>query len=136
MLSRGGGASVNSASIAGLIGLETSSAYVAAKHGVIGLTKTAALEYAGAQIRVNAVCPGFIETRMTESAMQRRGEQIIANIPFHRLGQPGEIPQMGVWLCPVTPSYVTAAACSVDGRRAALEGGSVAPQHAAGCAAP
>src|SRR3989442_14814578 len=77
MLSQGGGAIVNTASIAGLIGLQTSSAYVAAKHGVIGLTKTAALEYADAHIRVNAVCPGFIETRMTESTMQRRGDQIL-----------------------------------------------------------
>src|SRR5918911_3582913 len=84
----GGGAIVNTASIAGLIGLVTSSAYVAAKHGVIGLTKTAALEYADANIRVNAVCPGFIETRMTEGAMQRRGEVIITNTPLHRMGTP------------------------------------------------
>jgi NAD(P)-dependent dehydrogenase (short-subunit alcohol dehydrogenase family) len=115
MQGQGGGAIVNTASIAGLIGLETSSAYVAAKHGVIGLTKTAALEYAETQIRVNAVCPGFIETRMTESAMQRRGEQIIANIPFHRLGQPGEIAEMVVWLCSERASYVTGAAYNVDG---------------------
>src|SRR5437764_9684479 len=91
MLSQGGGAIVNTASIAGLIGLQTSSAYVAAKHGVVGLTKTAALEYAEAKIRVNAVCPGFIETRMTQSTMQRRGEQILAGIPFRRLGRPSVI---------------------------------------------
>ena len=115
MQSQGGGAIVNTASIAGLIGLQTSSAYVAAKHGVIGLTKTAALEYADAKIRVNAVCPGFIETRMTESTMQRRGEQILSSIPFRRLGQPSEIAEMVVWLCSERASYVTGAAYNVDG---------------------
>jgi NAD(P)-dependent dehydrogenase (short-subunit alcohol dehydrogenase family) len=115
MLSQGGGAIVNTASIAGLVGLQTSSAYVAAKHGVIGLTKTAAIEYADANIRVNAVCPGFIETRMTASAMQRRGEQILAAIPFGRLGQPGEIAEMVAWLCSDRASYVTGAAYNVDG---------------------
>ena len=115
MQAQGGGAIVNTASIAGLIGLVTSSAYVAAKHGVIGLTKTAALEYADAKIRVNAVCPGFIETRMTASAMQRRGDQILAGIPARRLGQPSEIAEMVVWLCSERASYVTGAAYNVDG---------------------
>ncbi|MGE5268367.1 MAG: SDR family oxidoreductase, partial [Thiohalocapsa sp.] len=115
MLRQGGGAIVNTASIAGLIGLQTSSAYVAAKHGVIGLTKTAALEYAEAGIRVNAVCPGFVETRMTRDTMQRRGEQIIAQIPFHRMGQPQEIAEMVVWLLSERASYVTGAAYNVDG---------------------
>ncbi len=115
MASQGGGAIVNTASIAGLVGLQTSSAYVAAKHGVIGLTKTAALEYADAQIRVNAVCPGFIETRMTEGAMQRHGDRILAGIPFGRLGQPGEIAEMVVWLLSERASYVTGAAYNVDG---------------------
>jgi NAD(P)-dependent dehydrogenase (short-subunit alcohol dehydrogenase family) len=115
MLKQGGGAIVNTASIAGLVGLQTSSAYVAAKHGVIGLTKTAALEYADAKIRVNAVCPGFIQTRMTEGAMQRRGDTILAGIPARRLGQPGEIAEMVVWLCSERASYVTGAAYNVDG---------------------
>ena len=115
MQTQGGGAIVNTGSIAGLAGLPTSSAYVAAKHGVIGLTKTAALEYAEANIRVNAVCPGFIKTRMTEDTMRRRGEQIIAQIPLGRMGQPGEIAEMVVWLCSERASYVTGAAYNVDG---------------------
>src|ERR1041385_2623375 len=113
--SQGGGAIVNTGSIAGLIGLVTSSAYVAAKHGVIGLTKTAALEYAEANIRVNAVCPGFIQTRMTEDTMRRRGEAIMAQIPSHRMGRPEEIAEMVVWLCSERASYVTGAAYNVDG---------------------
>jgi NAD(P)-dependent dehydrogenase (short-subunit alcohol dehydrogenase family) len=115
MLSQGAGAIVNTASIAGLIGLQTSCAYVAAKHGVIGLTKTAALEYAEGGIRVNAVCPGFIETRMTEETMRRRGEQILAQIPAKRMGRPEEIAEMVVWLCADRASYVTGAAYNVDG---------------------
>ncbi len=116
MLKAGGGAIVNTASIAGLIGLQTSSAYVAAKHGVIGLTKTAALEYAEAHIRVNAVCPGFIETPMTEpTRASARGPAIIAQIPFRRMGQPGEIAEMVVWLCSERASYVSGAAYNVDG---------------------
>jgi NAD(P)-dependent dehydrogenase (short-subunit alcohol dehydrogenase family) len=115
MQGQGGGAIVNTGSIAGLIGLVTSSAYVAAKHGVIGLTKTAALEYAEANIRVNAVCPGFIQTRMTEDTMRRRGEAILAQIPSHRMGRPEEIAEMVVWLCSERASYVTGAAYNVDG---------------------
>ena len=115
MLTQGGGAIVNTGSIAGLIGLVTSSAYVAAKHGVVGLTKTAALEYAEAGIRVNAVCPGFIETRMTEETMRRRGETILAQIPVKRMGRPEEIAEMVVWLCSDRASYVTGAAYNLDG---------------------
>ncbi len=115
MLSQGGGAIVNTGSIAGLIGLQTSSAYAAAKHGVIGLTKTAALEYADRRIRINAVCPGFIETKMTEDTMRRRGAFIMAQIPLGRMGQPPEIAEMVVWLCSGHASYVTGAAYNVDG---------------------
>jgi NAD(P)-dependent dehydrogenase (short-subunit alcohol dehydrogenase family) len=111
----GSGSIVNTGSIAGLIGLPTSSAYVAAKHGVLGLTKTAALEYADANIRVNAVCPGFIETRMTEDALRRRGDVILNNTPLHRMGTPGEIAEMVVWLLSDRASYVTGAAYNVDG---------------------
>jgi len=109
------GAIVNTASIAGLVGLPTSSAYVAAKHGVVGLTKTAALEYAEANIRVNAVCPGYIRTRMTEPGMQLRGEAILAQTPFKRLGSPEEIAEMVLWLCSERASFVSGAAYNVDG---------------------
>jgi NAD(P)-dependent dehydrogenase (short-subunit alcohol dehydrogenase family) len=111
----GGGAIVNTASIAGLIGLRTSSGYVAAKHAVIGLTKTAALEYAEEGIRVNAVCPGYIATRMTAPNREKRGEAIIARTPMRRYGEPREIAEMVVWLCSERASYVTGAAYEVDG---------------------
>ena len=101
MQAQGGGAIVNTGSIAGLIGLPTSSAYVAAKHGVLGLTKTAALEYAEANIRVNAVCPGFIKTQMTEDTMRRRGEAIMAQIPVRRMGEPERSPR---WWCGSAPT--------------------------------
>jgi len=115
MQAQGGGAIVNTGSIAGLVGLPTSSAYVAAKHGVVGLTKTAALEYAEANIRVNAVCPGYIRTRMTDPVMQLRGDAILAQTPLKRMGSPEEIAEMVVWLCSERASYVTGAAYNVDG---------------------
>jgi NAD(P)-dependent dehydrogenase (short-subunit alcohol dehydrogenase family) len=115
MIAQGGGVIVNTGSIAGLIGLPTSSAYVAAKHGVLGLTKTAALEYAGDNIRVNAVCPGYIETKMTEEVMRRRGEQLMAQVPFRRMGRPEEIAEMVVWLSSDRASYVSGACYNVDG---------------------
>jgi NAD(P)-dependent dehydrogenase (short-subunit alcohol dehydrogenase family) len=115
MQAQGGGAIVNTGSIAGLAGLPTSSAYVAAKHDVVGLTKTAALEYADASIRVNAVCPGYIRTRMTEPSMQLRGEAILAHAPLRRMGNPEEIAEMVVWLCSERASYVSGAAYNVDG---------------------
>jgi NAD(P)-dependent dehydrogenase (short-subunit alcohol dehydrogenase family) len=112
---QGGGTIVNTGSIAGLVGLPTSSAYVAAKHGVLGLTKTAAIEYADAKIRVNAVCPGYIKTPMTEEVMRRRGEAILGQTPMGRMGEPEEIAEMVVWLCSDRASFVTGAAYNVDG---------------------
>ncbi len=111
----GGGAIVNTGSIAGLVGLPTSSAYVAAKHGVLGLTKTAAIEYAADNIRVNAVCPGYIRTRMTEDTMRRRGEHLMAVTPARRMGEPEEIGEMVAWLCSERASYVNGACYNVDG---------------------
>lgn len=110
-----GGAIVNTASIAGLHGLPTSSLYVAAKHGVVGLTKTAAIEYATDNIRVNSVCPGYIETDMTKDTMARRGDQILARVPAKRMGVPKEIAEMVCWLASERASFVTGASYNVDG---------------------
>ena len=115
MQAQSGGAIVNTKSIAGLVGLPTSSAYVAAKHGVVGLTKPAALDYAEANIRVNAVCPGYIRTRMTDPVMQFRGDAILGQTQLKRMGSPEEIAEMVVWLCSERASYVTGAAYNVDG---------------------
>jgi NAD(P)-dependent dehydrogenase (short-subunit alcohol dehydrogenase family) len=115
MLAQGGGRIVNTGSIAGLIGLPTSSAYVASKHGVLGLTKTAALEYAVDDIRVNAVCPGYIETKMTEDTVRRRGEELMRMVPFRRMGKPEEIGEMVLFLCSERASFISGACYNVDG---------------------
>jgi NAD(P)-dependent dehydrogenase (short-subunit alcohol dehydrogenase family) len=115
MLAGGGGAIVNTASIAGLVGLRNASAYVAAKHAVIGLTKTAAMEYAADGIRVNAVCPGFIATRMTAQTREQRGDAIIARTPLGRFGEPQDIAEMVAFLCSDRAKYITGAAYEVDG---------------------
>jgi len=115
MEANGGGAIVNTASVAGLGAIRTSSAYVAAKHGVVGLTKTAGIEYARQGIRVNSVCPGYIETDMTRTVMQSRGDEILSMVPFRRMGTAGEIAEMVCWLCSDRASYVTGANYNVDG---------------------
>ena len=111
----GGGAIVNTSSIAGLVGLPTSSHYVAAKHGVVGLTKTAALEYAQDGIRVNCVNPGYIKTPMTDDIMKTRYEEIMAKVPMHRLGSAEEIAEAVVWMCSDRASFMTGASHVVDG---------------------
>lgn len=111
----GGGAIVNTASIAGLVGLPGSHAYVAAKHGVVGLTKAAAIDHAAAGIRVNAVCPGYIETPMIRDSMARRGERILARPVIRRLGQPEEVAEAVVWLCSDRSGFVTGTTMTVDG---------------------
>ncbi len=115
MEAHGGGAIVNTASIAGLIGIRTSSAYTAAKHGVVGLTKAAGIEYAKQNIRVNSVCPGFIETDMTKVTMENRGQEILSMVPYGRMGTADEIAEMVCWLCSDRASYVSGANYNVDG---------------------
>jgi NAD(P)-dependent dehydrogenase (short-subunit alcohol dehydrogenase family) len=117
MLVQGGGAIVNTASIAGLVG-GFGSAYTAAKHGVVGLTRSAALEYAARGIRVNAVCPGVIATPMVERAFARRPEAeqlFLAGEPIGRFGTPEEVASAVVWLCSDAASFLTGVALPVDG---------------------
>ncbi|MFQ3456154.1 glucose 1-dehydrogenase [Bradyrhizobium sp. UFLA01-814] len=111
----GGGAIVNTASIAGLVGLATSGHYVATKHGVVGLTKSAAIEYAQDGIRVNCVNPGYIKTPMTRETMDERYDEIIAKVPVRRLGVPEEIAEAVVWMCSDKASFMTGASHVVDG---------------------
>jgi NAD(P)-dependent dehydrogenase (short-subunit alcohol dehydrogenase family) len=120
MRTQGGGAIVNTASVAGLRGLRTAAAYVAAKHGVVGLTKAAALDHAEESIRVNAVCPGYIETPMTEDTVRRRGEALMARVPMGRMGTAQEIAEAVVWMCSDRASFVTGACWNVDGGYAAV----------------
>ena len=115
-----GGVIINTASILGLVGSATSSAYVAAKHGVVGLTKVAAADHAEDNIRVNAVCPGYIETPMTEETMRRRGGRILARVPMARMGKAGEIAEAVVWLCSPKASFVTGVSWAVDGGYTAI----------------
>ena len=118
MLETGGGAIVNTSSAAGLLGAPRMSAYVASKHGVVGLTKTAALEYAKSGVRVNAVCPGVIDTSMVGRLKERRPrmfEKIVRGEPIGRIGRPEEIAETAVWLCSDAASFVTGHAMSVDG---------------------
>jgi NAD(P)-dependent dehydrogenase (short-subunit alcohol dehydrogenase family) len=116
MLEQGGGAIVNCASSAGLVGVAGLSTYAASKHGVVGLTRSAALEYVRSNIRINAVCPGMIDTPMwRRSISPELTEQLLANDPSGRLGQPGEIAAALLWLCSSAASFVAGHALSVDG---------------------
>lgn len=118
MLEAGGGAIVNCSSIAGLIGFANIPAYVASKHGVVGLTKTAALEYAERNIRVNAVCPGAIQTPMIDrfaGANPAAKNALASGAPMARMGRPEEIAQCVLWLCSDGASFLTGQAIAVDG---------------------
>lgn len=121
MIKQGGGAIVNNASVLGLVGFANAPAYTAAKHGVVGLTKVTAVEYAQSGIRINAVCPGFIETPMVMERGVAAGknrevyEQIAALSAMKRMGKPEEIAAAVIWLCSDAASYVTGTALTVDG---------------------
>ena len=112
------GSIVSTASVAGLVGTRGGSAYCAAKHGVVGLTKCAALEFARKAIRVNAVCPGVIQTPMVDRMTAESGishSQLIEQEPMQRLGEPREIGEAVVWLLSDLSSFVTGIAMPVDG---------------------
>ena len=118
MLRQGGGAIVNTASVAGLTGSSGLPAYVASKHGVVGLTRAAALEYGREKIRVNCVCPGPIRTPMLGRLLSGRPEmeqRFASAEPLKRLGEPAEIGEAVAWLCSDAASYVTGHAMPVDG---------------------
>lgn len=119
MLQSGGGAIVNIASILGKVGFANSAAYVSAKHGVVGLTKSAAMEYATQGVRVNAVCPAFIYTPMLANAGMAEGTDMYNYIsslhPMQRMGTPQEVANMIVWACSDEASFVTGTALMVDG---------------------
>ena len=124
MLADGGGGSiVNIASVAGLIGAPKAAAYTASKHAVVGLSKSAAVEYAKLGIRVNAICPAYTDTAMVQSAIA--GNPLMAHImeraiPMGRLGQPTEIAEAVVWLCSEASSFVTGHALALDGGLVAM----------------
>ena len=118
MSAQGGGAIVNVASIAGQRALANAPAYTASKHGVIGLTRTAAQEYARQNIRVNAVCPVFTRTPLFQGMIEgndRLAERLVQNIPARRFGEPQEIADAILWLCSDAAGFVTGQALNVDG---------------------
>lgn len=114
MLEQGAGAIMNTASLAGITGFITTTGYSASKHAIVGMTKTAALEYAPT-IRVNALCPGYVDTAMLKDTMSRRGEMILQQIPYKRLADPREMAEMACWALSDRASYATGHAFVVDG---------------------
>jgi len=118
MLRQGGGVIINMASVAGVTGFPAHGAYTASKHGVIGLTKTAALEYAKAGIRVNALCPAYTRTPMLERMVQTQPDleaRLRTRVPLGRLGTPEEIAAAAVYLCSEAGSFITGHALVMDG---------------------
>ncbi len=118
ILARGGGAIVNTASIAGLVGFQGAAAYTASKHGLVGLTKVAALDYAAQNIRVNAVCPGVIDTPMIDRALDANPDMrpmLEQGAPMGRMGTAKEIAEAIVWLASDEASFMTGQAVAPDG---------------------
>lgn len=115
MLKTGSGAIVNISSLAGYMAVPQMSSYVASKHGVIGLTKTAALEYAENNIRINAVCPGFIDTPAVRTTPEKFRKANVAKTPLKRMGHPEEVAEATVWLCSDSASFVVGQVITVDG---------------------
>jgi NAD(P)-dependent dehydrogenase (short-subunit alcohol dehydrogenase family) len=117
MLSQGGGAIVTPASIAGLVGIAGNIGYVASKHGVVGLTRAAALEYASRNVRVNAVCPGYIDTPLIEALTNDAATRAVieSRHPQGRLGTPSEVADAVLWLCSDAASFVNGHTLTVDG---------------------
>jgi NAD(P)-dependent dehydrogenase (short-subunit alcohol dehydrogenase family) len=118
MRAQGSGAIVNCSSLGGLVGLPGRAIYHASKHGVIGLTKSAALEYASIGVRINAVCPGTIETPMVSAMLAKEPDamkEILRDQPIGRLGRPEEIASAVLWLCSPGASFVIGHALAVDG---------------------
>lgn len=119
---RQGGCIVNVASVAGLRGMPMGSLYSASKHAVIGLTKTAALEYIHRRIRINAVCPVYTRSAMTDELLgkPRYGRKMRRRIPIGRLGEPAEIAQAILWLCTPENAFMTGQTIQLDGGLTAL----------------
>lgn len=118
MLQQGGGAIVNTSSQGGVTGFPGQAAYIACKHVVIGLTRTAAIDYSAKGIRINAVCPGVIRTPMAEELIRRNPDlekELVRDIPAGRLGKPEEIANAVLWLCSPQASFVDGHALLVDG---------------------
>lgn len=115
MLQSGGGAIVNNASIFGLKGMAETACYIASKHGIVGATKAAALDYATRGIRVNAVCPGPIKTPSYDRVTGGDDHMYDDGVPMHRIGQPREVTNAVLWLLSDQASYVTGSTLSVDG---------------------
>jgi NAD(P)-dependent dehydrogenase (short-subunit alcohol dehydrogenase family) len=118
MRTQGSGAIVNNSSLGGLVGVPGRAAYHAAKHGVLGLTKSAALEFAERGIRINAVCPGIVDTPMVSSMLRNETaimQEMMRDVPIKRLGTAEEIANAVIWLCSSRAGFVTGQALAVDG---------------------
>jgi NAD(P)-dependent dehydrogenase (short-subunit alcohol dehydrogenase family) len=118
MVKQGGGAIVNNASIAGLRGSARLAPYVASKHGVVGLTKVAALEYAGLGVRVNAICPGWTDTAIIQGLKDEGPDvmdRLVKRVPLKRLGRPEEIAAAVLWLCSDASSFTVGHPLVLDG---------------------